>query len=76
MRKTILLIWYLIIGWATSLNAQPQCTITHFDEFCGMAQWYVTQIVQDRQGIMWFATWNGLNRYDGYELSMFQIQDR
>ena len=74
MRKTILLIWYLIIGWATSLNAQPQCTITHFDEFSGMAQWYVTQIVQDRQGIMWFATWNGLNRYDGYEFQCFKFR--
>ena len=37
-----------------------------------MAQWYVTQIVQDHQGMMWFATWNGLNRYDGYEFQCFK----
>lgn len=55
-----------------ALRAQPQCTVTHYDEFSGMAQWYVTQIVQDRQGMMWFATWNGLNRYDGYEFQCFK----
>ena len=37
-----------------------------------MAQWYVTQIVQDKRGMMWFATWNGLNRYDGYEFVCFK----
>lgn len=37
-----------------------------------MAQWWVTQVVQDRQGMMWFATWNGLNRYDGYEFVNFK----
>ena len=72
MRKTILLTLGLLMFWAKSLNAQPQCTVTHYDEFSGMAQWYVTRIVQDKQGMMWFATWNGLNRYDGYEFVCFK----
>lgn len=58
--------------WARPLNAQSQCIVTHYDEFSGMAQWYVTRIVQDNQGMMWFATWNGLNRYDGYEFVCFK----
>ena len=37
-----------------------------------MAQWWVTQIVQDRQGMIWFSTWNGLNRYDGYQFESFK----
>ena len=64
----------MLICWVTSLSAQPQCTVTHYDEFSGMAQWYVTQIVQDNQGMMWFATWNGLNRYDGYGFVNFKSQ--
>ena len=51
---------------------EPVCHVTHFDEFSGMAQRYVTQIVQDKQGMMWFATWNGLNRYDGYGFESFK----
>ena len=33
----------------------------------GLSQSYVFSIVQDEQGFMWFATADGLNRYDGYE---------
>src|SRR5271170_6456126 len=32
----------------------------------------VDSIVQDNQGFMWFGTWNGLNRYDGYKLRLFK----
>ena len=72
MHRYITLIWCLWMSIAGFVHAQPQCTVTHYDEFSGMAQWYVTQIVQDRQGMMWFATWNGLNRYDGYEFQCFK----
>lgn len=72
MRKAILLTWCFLLCWAKPICAQPQCTVTHYDEFNGMAQWYVKRIVQDQQGMIWFATWNGLNRYDGYEFECFK----
>ena len=31
----------------------------------GLSQSYVTAILQDRRGFMWFSTRDGLNRYDG-----------
>jgi signal transduction histidine kinase/ligand-binding sensor domain-containing protein len=34
----------------------------------------VDSIVQDTQGFMWFGTWNGLNRYDGYKFKLFKSQ--
>ena len=64
----------IILSWSIMARGQSQCSVTHFDEFSGMAQWYVTQIVQDRQGMLWFATWNGLNRYDGYQFECFKSQ--
>lgn len=74
MRKALALILFLLTNWVQAVIAQSECTVTHYDEFSGMAQWYVTQIVQDQQGMMWFATWNGLNRFDGYEFECFKSQ--
>ncbi|WP_448210886.1 EAL domain-containing protein [Colwellia sp. MEBiC06753] len=33
----------------------------------GLSQSYVFDIVQDKNGFLWFATADGLNRYDGFE---------
>lgn len=51
---------------AAVLRAQPICQVAHYDEFNGLSQRLVKQIVQDGDGMLWMATWNGLNRFDGY----------
>ena len=38
---------------------------THLTTNDGLSQGYVIAILQDRRGFMWFATRDGLNRYDG-----------
>ena len=38
----------------------------------GLPHATVLSIVQDRVGFMWFATHNGLARYDGYSFHTFQ----
>ena len=38
---------------------------THITTNDGLSQGYVVAILQDRRGFMWFATRDGLNRYDG-----------
>ena len=37
----------------------------------GLSQNGVTAFVQDRQGLIWIGTQEGLNRYDGYEFTNF-----
>ena len=37
----------------------------------GLSQGVVLAIVQDRHGLMWFGTQEGLNRYDGYNFATF-----
>ena len=37
----------------------------------GLSQGMVNDMMQDREGFMWFATKDGLNRYDGYNFKVF-----
>lgn len=57
---------------AARAAAQPLCTVTYYGENDGLAQRHVTQVLQDHHGFMWFATWNGLSRFDGYEFRTFK----
>ena len=36
-----------------------------------MSQSTVNYIIQDKKGFMWFATYGGLNRYDGYTFKVY-----
>ncbi|MDM8515678.1 two-component regulator propeller domain-containing protein [Desulfobacterales bacterium HSG16] len=38
----------------------------------GLSQSTVFGITQDNRGFMWFGTRNGLNRYDGYQFTIFE----
>ncbi|MEQ9441430.1 MAG: two-component regulator propeller domain-containing protein [Cyclobacteriaceae bacterium] len=40
----------------------------------GLAQNMVDCLLQDRQGFLWFGTWNGLCRYDGYTFEVFNSE--
>jgi ligand-binding sensor domain-containing protein/signal transduction histidine kinase len=45
---------------------------THLTSNDGLSQGYVTAILQDRRGFMWFATRDGLNRYDGNSFAVYK----
>ena len=38
----------------------------------GLSHAWITDIVQDRRGFIWIATQEGLNRYDGYQLKVYE----
>lgn len=40
----------------------------------GLSNAFVWDILQDRQGFLWFATEDGLNRFDGYQFTIFRQQ--
>jgi signal transduction histidine kinase/ligand-binding sensor domain-containing protein len=45
---------------------------SHLTTKDGLAQDNVVAILQDRQGFMWFATGEGLNRYDGHSFVVYR----
>ncbi|MFP4471073.1 MAG: two-component regulator propeller domain-containing protein, partial [Bacteroidales bacterium] len=41
----------------------------------GLSQNTVYSIMQDQHGYMWFGTWDGLNKFDGYNFTIFDKRD-
>ena len=58
--------------------AQPANNI-HFNNFSiehGLSQTTVTSIFQDRKGYMWFGSFTGLLKFDGYKFISFNPDPR
>ncbi len=68
--------WFLLsVPWVPQFaSAQEPQTHMRFDHVGiehGLSQSRVNAIIQDTQGFMWFATEEGLNRFDGYTCKVF-----
>ncbi len=72
--KLILILFSFVLQYsyaAAQIISQPLAfnALTIND---GLSQGMVVRIFQDRYGFMWFATLDGLNRYDGYKFNVFR----
>ena len=56
------------------LTAHEHYVIQHYSIKDGLSQNTVMAILQDKQGFMWFGTWDGLNRFDGYTFEVFKAK--
>jgi signal transduction histidine kinase/ligand-binding sensor domain-containing protein len=66
-------LWYIfflsiLLG---KLDAQNGKSL-RFERVDGLSQNTVYSIMKDKQGFMWIATANGLNRYDGVEMKVYK----
>lgn len=63
-----------------SLNAMSVCSFCqtaalkfqHIGMDAGLSQSNVTCILQDSRGFMWFGTRDGLDKYDGYQFTVYE----
>ena len=73
---------YIIGLWCLSIvcqhiNAQDKVlNFTHINVNSGLSQGDVRTIYQDRNGFMWFGTWDGLNKYDGFSIKTYKEQHK
>jgi len=65
----------LMLIWICSASALASPRSLRFERLSieqGLSQQSVLTILQDRRGFMWFGTQAGLNRYDGYRVTVFR----
>jgi ligand-binding sensor domain-containing protein len=67
--KTLILSYLLVVQLFAQNN---QIRFDHISVEQGLSQTSVFSIVQDKTGFMWFATQDGLNRYDGYSFNVYR----
>ena len=65
----------LIVSCALCLAGQGVTKIRHISERDGLSYRWVFDIIQDSHGFMWFATYDGLNRYDGENFITYKHTD-
>jgi diguanylate cyclase (GGDEF)-like protein len=56
--------------------APPSPRFTRLSVAEGLSQSSVSHILQDRKGLFWFGTQEGLNRYDGYRFTVHHARER
>ncbi len=61
----------MIILLLTNTYAQ-EIHFKHLTSDDGLSQNFISCIIQDQKGFMWFGTKDGLNRYDGHNFVVYQ----
>lgn len=56
-----------------SVMSQPEAYFVHYGSENGLPQHTVTDILQDSKGFMWFSTWDGLSKFDGYTFTTHRL---
>ncbi len=64
-------IWFVILFIWLELPVKGQLQYEWLTTSNGLSQGYVYDILQDTEGFMWFATKDGLNKYDGYNFKVY-----
>lgn len=73
MKNLLLYILFYYFPFTALWGNDLSYTITHYSSRNGLTQNTVTCMLQDQAGFMWFGTWNGLNRFDGYNFKSYSF---
>jgi|YelNatPaOPRAMG01_1025707.scaffolds.fasta_scaffold00247_10 ligand-binding sensor domain-containing protein/two-component sensor histidine kinase len=58
--------------FTTQFSQEKSVNYVHILSEDGLSQNTVHSILQDKKGFMWFATEDGLNKYDGYKFTIYR----
>ena len=70
--KRFLLLSAIMFTLAAVRAQDVAYVVHHYSTQDGLSQNTVMSIIQDREGYMWFGTWDGLNKFDGYSFLTYK----
>ncbi|MBN2611210.1 MAG: response regulator [Bacteroidales bacterium] len=57
-----------------ALQAQYNCIFKHYSTSDGLSHGQVRTMLKDSKGFMWFGTFDGINRFDGYNFTTYKTR--
>ena len=72
MKKYLAIILLLITACEHNTFAQDKMKFERIPLSKGLSSKSIPAIIQDKKGYLWFATQDGLNKYDGYTFKVYQ----
>src|SRR5258705_4449906 len=69
--RYIILFFLLAIGFYSN-GQRENMKFEHLGTNSGLSQSNVLCILQDSRGFIWFGTQDGLNKYDGYSITVYK----
>jgi len=75
MKTCFPVVFFLFFLPAVSMHSHAQTGSPKFKRLTthdGLSQGHVSAILKDHNGFMWFATDDGLNKYDGYKFTVYK----
>lgn len=72
--RLLVFVLLFLLFLSLHVNGQPPLRLKfhHLDVNNGLPQNSIYSIVEDKYGFMWFGTWGGVVRYDGYTTKVFR----
>ena len=70
--KTRFVIFLLGLICFQAILAQLPHKFTQYNNSDGLGQARIMNIIQDHKGFMWFSTWNGFYKFDGYSFKGYK----
>ena len=73
MKKNLILFFIILLQFsAIAQNGELFYRFEHLSNQQGLSQNSISSIVQDKKGFIWIGTYDGLNRYDGYNIKLYR----
>jgi ligand-binding sensor domain-containing protein/signal transduction histidine kinase len=71
--KGCCLLFFLALAvYFPAFSQKQRIKFEHIGTNMGLSQSSVMSILQDSRGFMWFGTYDGLNKYDGYKFTVYK----
>jgi len=73
--KNIMVIFFLFLSFAKIFANDDRYFFENIGLNEGLSNSTVISIIQDKDGLIWFATFDGLNKYDGYSIKVYRYEE-